>query len=209
MSKSSLCERSNVKRHNINRYLEELIQWGFIDYIGQKKIQIKPMISFQKEVVVKGSSNTWNPQTVSLGHNPTVPHRHNPPPQTVSLGHTKEFLEGNPKKENNRSSDPLIFPPGPRERMDHFKEKESESSFFGKGEEFPDEIPEKFKINWSQGNLVQNKILLDKCSKKMKEIKNQYFFDGSWDDKSKKVQFKQLKSFVQWGNNELYGMDLS
>jgi hypothetical protein len=43
----------------------------------------------------------------------------------------------------------------------------------------------------------------------MKEIKNQYFFDGSWDDKSKKVQFKQLKSFVQWGNNELYGMDLS
>jgi hypothetical protein len=209
MSKSSLCERSNVKRHNINRYLDELIQWGFIQYVDQKKIRVNPMISFQKEVIVRNQPVSAIPQTVSLGHNQTVSQGHNPPPQTVSLGHTKVLREGNPKKENNRSSDPLIFPPGPRERMDHFKEKESESSFFGKGEEFPDEIPEKFKINWSQGNLVQNKILLDKCSKKMKEIKNQYFFDGSWDDKSKKVQFKQLKSFVQWGNNELYGMDLS
>lgn len=209
MSKSSLCERSNVKRHNINRYLDELIQWGFIQYIDQKKIKINPMISFQKEVIVRNQPISAPPQTVSHGHKPTVSHGHNLTPQTVSQSHTKVLKEGIPRKEHNRSYDPLIVPPGPQARTHQTKEKETGSSFFGKGGEFPREVPEKFRLNWIQGNLTQNKILLDKCSKKMKEIKDRYFFDGSWDDRSKKEQFKQLKSFVKWGNNELYGMDLS
>jgi hypothetical protein len=167
------------------------------------------MISFQKEVIVRNQTVKATPQTVSLGYKPTVSLGHSATPQTVSLGHTKVLKEGNPRKDNNRSGDPLIIPPGPQARTHQSNQKEIKTSFFNQGGEFPKEIPEKFRLNWTQGNLTQNKILLDKCSKKMKEIKDRYFFDGSWDDRSKKEQFKQLKSFVKWGNNELYGMDLS
>jgi hypothetical protein len=179
MSKRSLCERSRVTMHHINRYLHELIEWGLIESIGEKTFALKTMISIRKEVIQDrwNDTKTMEEKQVGLGDvskSGTMPQK----PQTMFQKHTKvkeKVFEGEEEKVKVNS------PPLNASLESHFKA-----------------ISER-----------QRPIFLDQVRKAAMGLKKRFKDDSGWLDEGQRKKFVMIRNFHKKAEANLCGISFS
>ena len=74
-------------------------------------------------------------------------------------------------------------------------------------DDLPTDIPKNLGEIWLNNTPKMNQILVDKVTKKMLDLKKRHYDEG-WDDQNVRSEYFKMKSFVKYGQQELYGMDL-
>ena len=205
-NKTTLSERSGISRNNINRYLNELLEWNLISYVNEKTILVHSMITFKKEVEQRPSfeqpadvpsqiplkSSAYSADTSSYSGS-TYKDRSNK--EQIK----KEGVGSYPGKERLVQN----TPPSNTPIQKNTSVKEPKKTL----NDLPDDVPKNLGNIWLVNSPKMNQILIDKVTKKMISLKNRHYDDG-WSDQNIRSEYFKLKSFVKFGQKELYGVDL-
>ena len=204
-NKTTLSERSGISRNNINRYLNELLEWNLISYVNEKTILVHSMITFKKEVEQRPSFEQPDdvPNQIPLK---------SPSYSSDTQSYSESTYKDRSKEQINKDSvgsypGKKRFVQNPPPLTNKIQKNTGVNEHQKTLDDLPDDVPTNLGNIWLGNSPRMNQILLDKVTKKMISLKNRHYDDG-WDNQNIRSEYFKLKSFVKFGQKELYGIDL-